>query len=175
MKQKAEAILANLIAEGLRAGAKWTNSRFAGITQIPTTNRGEVAEKFAAALLREIGYADAEQKDNRRGQWDVKAGGQTFEVKMASEDIGGAFQFNGIRYDTQYDLLLVVGVAPDDILFRVFQRRELIDLPLTPMAKGTSGTYKLTRRREQLLTIDEFENEARKFIDLSKATQKKSR
>ena len=163
MKERAEKILDEIIGAELAKPSKWRGTRFGGIKQIPNTNVGEVAEKFAAAMLCAAGYA-AEQKDNRRGQWDVKAGGKTFEVKGASEDVGGSFQFNGVRYDTKYDLLLVVGISPNDIWFRIYPRRDLMEMPLVPMAKGMAGSYKLTRRPKDLRPIGDFPAEAQKFI-----------
>ena len=164
MKERAEEILAEIIAGELAKPSKWRGSRFGGVKQIPSTNVGDVAERFAAALFREIGCDDAEQKSNRRGEWDIRVGGKTLEVKGASEDTHGNFQFNGLSYRPKYDLLLVVGIAPEDVLFRFYRRTELLDLPLVQMSKGSSGSYKLTRRRADLLPIADFPAEARKFV-----------
>ena len=161
MTEAAHKILARLLAE-MAPAQKWTGAKFAGIKAIANTNVGQVGERFAVEALRASGYAA--DSNPRRGQWDVRAGGKTMEVKCASEDVGGAFQFNGIRYDARFDLLLVVGVAPNDIWFRFYDRRDLSDLPLAAMAKGVAGSYKLTRRPGQLFPVADFPAEARKFV-----------
>lgn len=45
--------------------------------------------------------------------------GASFELKMATEDVHGSFQFNHIRYHRPYDALLCLGIAPENILFDV--------------------------------------------------------
>ena len=162
MEEQAHAILIRLLAE-MTPHSKWTDAKFAGIKAIANTNVGQVGERFALEALGALGYA-AEANPSPRGEWDIRADGKTMEVKCASEDVGGSFQFNGVRYDTRYDLLLVVGVAPDDILFRFYRRRELLAMTLVPMAKGVAGSYKLTRRPTQLFPIGEWAAQAHEFI-----------
>ena len=77
---------------------------------------------------------------------------------MASEDISGNFQFNGIRYDTRYDFLCVLGISPDQALFNIYPRSELLNLTLVSMQKGANASYKLTRKKSELLDLSEFPN-----------------
>ena len=162
MKERALKILDDLLGR-FNIAAKWEGARFGGIKIVGATNVGEIGEQFAVAMLDELGYA-AEQNPQKRGQWDIRTNGRTMEVKCASEDVHGCFQFNGVRYDTRYDYLLVVGVAPDAVYFRFYKRKDLMDFKMAPMAKGTSGSYKLSRRPAQLFPVAEFAGQAAKFL-----------
>lgn len=134
---------------------KWSSGRFRLIKALSTSHKGDIAEEFVVWLAKWHGF-DAEKHKSKRGQWDVRVAGVTLEVKVATEDIGGSFQFNGVRYDTKYDRLLVVGISPDRALFNIYLRRDLMDMPLVRMAKDTNSTFKLTRRAGQLLSLSEF-------------------
>lgn len=135
---------------------KWRDCPFEIAKLLSTTEKGNAVEDFAAQLLEQTGHADVERHHSRRGDWDVRAGKTTIEVKCATSDTSGNFQFNGIRYDTKYGLLLVVGIAPEAVLFNIYRRKELLDLTLAPMAKGTNAAYKLTRTEAQLRPIADF-------------------
>ena len=153
-----EELLASLIVKCLeksRVTKKWMHGRFKEIKQVSTTEKGDIAEEFAIELASSHGL-DAMPNISKRGEWDIKISGKKVEVKMASEDVHGNFQFNGIRYDTKFDILLVIGISPDGIFFETYKRRELIDMPLVAMAKKTNAAYKLTRRIDQLLSISDF-------------------
>ena len=162
MKKRALEILDRVLAQ-FGVAAKWEGSRFGSVKMVGATNVGQVGERFAVAMLADSGYK-AEQNPKRRDEWDIRANGKTMEVKCASEDVHGRFQFNGIRYDTRYDFLLVVGVAPETVWFRFYKRQDLMDFKMAPMARGTAGSYKLSRRPDQLFSIDKFADEAAKFI-----------
>ncbi len=77
---------------------------------------------------------------------------------MASEDVDGNFQFNGIRHDTKYDILCVLGIKPEQIYFNLYSISQLKNLQLTPMARGTSTLFKLTRTPALLLPITKFKS-----------------
>lgn len=125
MTEKALRILERLL-KSMGIAAKWDGARFRNIKMVGATNVGQVGEQFAVEMLCEAGY-EAEQNPQKRGEWDIRANGRTMEVKCASEDTNGGFQFNGVRYDTKYDFLLVVGISPESIHFRFYKRRELME------------------------------------------------
>ena len=161
--EKAGEIMSRLIsAKG--PPEKWRGAPFGGVKAIAPTNVGDVGEAFAVEALREIGYADAAKNPEPRGEWDISANGKTLEVKTASEDVSGVFQFNGVRYDTKFDLLLVVGIAPDAVHFNFYTRNNFADLTLVKMAKGIAGSYKLTRKKADLFPIGEFAEKCAEFL-----------
>lgn len=170
MKGPAEEILVKLIDSHAdkkpRWAEKWENAKFGGFKKIPSaTTRGSIGEQFAAKLLAQAGYMDVKEHPKRRGPWDICIGGKlTLEVKTASEDVGDGFQFNGLSYRPPYDILLLIGIQPEGVLFAFMPREQILKETLTPMSKGSSGSYKLARRRAQLLPIDKFAEEAAKFL-----------
>lgn len=81
-----------------------------------------IRRKYFAPFERicaESGFAcefplDAKGKRSKNAPWDIRVQGIKFELKTATEDVSGSFQFNHIRYHRAYDALLCVGVAPAD-------------------------------------------------------------
>lgn len=92
----------------------------------------------------------------------------TFEIKSATEDVSGSFQFNHIRHHRAYDALLCVGISPDDIYLGIWSKADIPPAKagnLVSMDKGSSATFKLTKRKHGLVPIDRFEQSIR---DLSR-------
>ena len=138
---------------------QWRGKRYSIVLDLPLTNRGDVAELFLKWLLEEKNGADAELHSSRRGPWDVKTLSDppiTLEAKCATLDVGGSFQFNGIRYDRCYDLLFALGIAPESVHVGLWRRSELLDLNMVAMAKGTNSSFKLSRRPADLYDPDEW-------------------
>lgn len=149
------AYLKKLIA-GSASPQKWAKGPFIGIKVLSPTEKGDIAEAFVAWLAQHHGLKAAPH-ESKRGEYDVMVAGKKLEVKMASEDVKGKFQFNGIRYDTKYDMLCVIGISPDDVRFNIYPKSEVTtDLTLVPMQKNTNATYKLTRKKSELLDLAEF-------------------
>ena len=85
--------------------------------------------------------------------------GRKFEVKTASEDISGAFQFNHVRLDRNYDYLLCFGIRPESLTFNAWKKGVLsegVAGTLVRMAEGQSVTHKLTKSPEQMRPIEEL-------------------
>lgn len=151
---------------------KWRDSPFKKIKHVSNTKVGAVGQDFVEALCRAIGF-DVEFPVNRAGQravqnpWDIKIEGKTFELKTATEDIGGNFQFNHVRYHRQYEAVLCIGIAPADILFDVWSKAEIttgLAGNLVSMEKGANASYKLTKRKTDLHPIDEFQDGLLAFL-----------
>ena len=151
------AYLAKLIADTVQGSPqKWAKGRLVGIKALSSTEKGNIAEAFVVWLARHHGL-EADPHESKRGEYDVMVAGKKLEVKMASEDVSGNFQFNGIRYDRKYDMLCVIGISPDDVRFNIYPKSEVTtDLTLVAMQKNTNATYKLTRKKSELLDLAEF-------------------
>ena len=148
--------LATLIDDYARSKSqRWDTGRFRAIKALSATEKGNIAEDFVRWLGEHNGF-EAERHRSRRGPWDVRVAGFTIEVKMATQDVNGAFQFNGIRYDYPADLIFVLGIAPDEVWFNLYARRDLFELTLVPMRKNANSDFKLTRTPEQLLAVGDF-------------------
>ena len=136
--------------------------------KISATKKGNIAEDFLEKTLRFIGYQNIEVKKGRRGDWDVSLENKVFfEVKIATEDIHSSFQFNGIRYDTQYTHLFCLGITPNDIKYLIVEKKLLGLCPykLVSMAKGSNSAFKLTQKLENLKKFAEFSDNIKRIIE----------
>jgi hypothetical protein len=98
--------------------------------------------------------------------WDIKIDDIEFELKTATEDVGGNFQFNHIRYHRPYQALLCLGVSPANLYFRVWSKADVATGKagkLVSMEKGANASYKLTKMPIQLHEINKFKSEIEKF------------
>lgn len=172
-RDKAAEIMRELIGKYLsKSNLVWEQGEFADIVRVEKGLRGEVGEDFVAEMLRFSGYADAAKETGRssrlqkKGAFDIRVAKQLVEVKTATMDVHGKFQFNGIKYNgnAPYDLLFVVGVAPDHVFFRIY-RKDAIPPNLPSMAKNTPGTHKLTLSRDEMFSVECFAEEAAKYLN----------
>jgi hypothetical protein len=127
---------------------KWSGSKFEAIKHLSTTHKGDFGEEFITDLLNEIGVK-AERINKGKGPFDVFAKPVTrLEIKLATEDTNGNFQFNGIKKDVGYDYVVCLGVSPNEMWFNIFSKEQCQDLT-TPMVKDGSDTFKLTATKSQ--------------------------
>lgn len=144
--------------------SKWDGAAFERIKHISNTQVGDVGQDFVSEICSRSGLALAlprtdEGQPRRQHPWDMKINGITFEVKTATEDVKNAFQFNHIRYHRQYDALLCIGISPNNIHFGAWLKSTVATGGagrLVTMDKGSSATWKLTKRATQLRPIGEF-------------------
>ena len=144
---------------------KWVNSSFEQIKRLSNTKVGDVGQDFVERLCGRLGFTcefptKADGGRSRISPWDVRIEGVAFELKTATEDVKGAFQFNHIRYHRPYDALLCIGISPESVSFAAWSKADVATEKaghLVPMDSGTSATYKLTKRAPQLRPIAEFE------------------
>jgi hypothetical protein len=100
-----------------------------------------------------------ESPESTQSPWDARIENITFEIKTATEDVSGKFQFNHIRHHRDYQILLVLGIAPDEILFNAWRKGDVVEGKagrLATMDKGSSATFKLTKKPAELLAITKF-------------------
>ena len=151
---------------------KWSLSRFEKIKRISNQKVGQVGQEFVEALCYEISF-EVEFPVNTTGQrttqspWDIKIEGITFEQKTATEDINGAFQFNHIRYHREYEAVLCIGITPEDVMFGVWSKADVVTGKagtLVSMEQGANASYKLTKRPPELYSIREFEDRLLTFL-----------
>lgn len=162
-RKKAEAFLIGLIKEvvdGAKNLAKWDKGKFVGIKPLAAGHKGKIIEKFAVYLAKQAGYK-ACPNPSPTGDYDIVIADKRVEVKCATEDVHGKFQFNGISHTKKYDFLLVVGVSPDSVGFNIYTKKETTKKATVPMAKTarkTAGTtYKFTHTLGQLYSIARFQ------------------
>ena len=159
----AQAILSNVLA-GYADADKWVGKPFEQIKRLSNTKVGDVGQDFVEKLCEELDFKYAfplnkKGKRTRNSPWDIRIEETRFELKTATEDVSGAFQFNHIRYHREYDALLCVGIAPSSILFGAWSKADVATGKaghLVSMEKSGSASHKLTKRPEHLRQINEF-------------------
>ena len=136
----------------------WEGSPLESFRQIANTNRGDIGEEFVLRYLQSFDIAIT-KGESRVLEWDLEIVGKRFEVKTASEDVGGSFQFNHVRLDRSYDYLLCLGVRPNAVLFNAWRKGEVsegVAGSLVRMAEGQSVTHKLTKKPADMHKIEDL-------------------
>ena len=145
---------------------KWIGSSFEKIKRLSNTKVGDVGQDFVEELCNELGF-DCEFPEttkkgtrSRQSPWDISIEDVTFELKTATEDVHGNFQFNHIRYHREYEALLCVGIAPNVVMFDAWSKADVSTGKaghLVTMDMGSSATFKLTKKMPDLRPITQFE------------------
>lgn len=173
----------NIFLEAIKNNAdnpKWNAGDFIGIKTVSNTKVGNIGLDFVEGLCKDLGipcdFPHRKDKQTRATQspWDIEINGVKFELKTATEDVGGSFQFNHIRYHRQYEAVLCLGVTPNDLWFGVWSKADVVTGKagnLVSMEKGANASYKLTKKPQQLMHITEFEKIMSKFIEDFKNTR----
>ena len=148
----------------------WRDSPLIGYRRLGNTNRGEIGEEFVSRFLAAHGI-DVE-RGSRTSQTDLRIGRLRYEVKTASLGASGTFQFNHVRLDRAYDLLLCLGVCPHDVVFRMWRKGAVAEGRagrLVRMAEGQAVTYKLTKKLDDMRDIAELPGEVLAALAQSEA------
>ena len=136
----------------------WAGAPLAEFRQVANTNRGDIGEEFVLRYLMQNGVAVV-KGGSRITSADIRILGKEIEIKTASEDTGGSFQFNHVRLDRKYDYLLCLGVRPAEIMFNAWTKGEVAEGRagnLVRMAEGQSVTFKLTKKPSAMRKIEEL-------------------
>jgi len=151
--------------------AKWQEGNFIGIKTVSNTKVGSVGQDFIEGLcsVLSIPCSFPLRPDGRRATqspWDIEIYDVKFELKTATEDTNGSFQFNHLRYHRPYDAVLCLGVTPNELYFGLWTKAEIATGKagkLVSMEKGANASYKLTKKPNLLYPIDVFEREIVRF------------
>ena len=136
----------------------WTNAPLESFRHVANTNRGDIGEDFVYRYLKQFGIPIVPSR-SRIQEWDFLIADKRFELKTASEDSSGSFQFNHVRLDRDYHYLLCLGIRPAEIMFGVWRKGEVSENVagrLVRMAEGQSVTYKLTKKPAAMRKIEEL-------------------
>ena len=135
----------------------WENSPVESYRYLGNTNRGEVGEEFVRQFLTNHGFKVS--NGNRTSKTDITIDEIPTEVKTASLGVNRTFQFNHVRLDRAYSILLVIGICPNEIVFGAWTKSDVEDGwagRLVPMAQDQRTTFKLTKRFDSLRPIEEL-------------------
>lgn len=160
------------ILQNVHDDDKWASAPFGKIRVIPNTKVGDVGQAFVQRICDEISFGykfptNSKGEVSRINDWDINIKGTTFELKTATEDVNGSFQFNHIRYHRNYDALLCVGIGPDYIVTEAWTKAEVSTKKagnLVSMDKGSSATWKLTKRKDELRPICDIKDVLSRII-----------
>lgn len=146
------------VIAGYANASKWTNAPLGAVKSLSNTHIGDIGQNFVEEWCRQLGLA-WESSGSRHSAWDARIAGITFEIKTATEDINGNFQFNHIRHHRQYQAILCLGIAPNAVLFDAWRKGDVAEGKagrLVTMDRGSSATFKLTKKRTDLRPVSEF-------------------
>lgn len=160
-----------LVLREFHNDSKWDGAVLGKIKTISNTKVGSVGQLFMERLCHQISVPctfPTNSKGNRATQssWDMEIAGIKFELKTATEDTTGKFQFNHIRYHRTYQGLLCLGISPSSLHFGVWSKGDVATGKaglLVSMEKGGNASYKLTKSPAQLYPIGCFQGEIEKF------------
>ena len=152
---------------------KWKDGDFIGIKTVSNTKVGSIGQDFIEGLCNYLSIPCnfPLRKDKSRttqSPWDIEINAIKFELKTATEDVNGSFQFNHIRYHRQYDAVLCLGVTPNEIYFGLWSKADVVTGKagsLVSMEKGANASYKLTKKPSNLIPISNFEQKIKDFTD----------
>lgn len=152
---------------------KWANAPFEGIKLVSNTAVGSVGQTFVRNVCDALGIDNeppvtAKGKEAYNSPWDLKIKNVTFEIKTASEDTRGRYQFNHVRLHREYHAMLCIGISPDNIYFQVWTKAQIATGgagKLTSMEKGGASDFKLSKSKSALLPIENFEATILSFIE----------
>ena len=152
--------------------SKWDNATFEQIKRVSNTKVGDVGQDFIEKISDIFGYEcvfplNNKGKRAKQSPWDIQIGGIKFELKTASEDVSGAFQFNHIRYHRPYQGVICLGISPNSIYFNIWSKAQITTGDaghLVSMEKGANASFKLNKKPKDLYPIDEFGSYLGSFI-----------
>ena len=151
--------------------SKWNEAVLAKIKIISNTKVGAVGQRFIEELCNQLSIPcsfpmNEEGERISQSPWDIKIMNIEFELKTATEDTSGHFQFNHIRYHRPYEALLCLGVSPANLYFGVWSKGDVTTGKagnLVTMEKGANASFKLTKAPGQLYEITHFQPVIEKF------------
>lgn len=117
MNSNLDNILTDLLAEVVLEDEpdQWENAVFKQIRKLQIDKRGSVGERFFLVSLTNLYHRRVEYRDGDQGDWDLKIGRMKFEIKTSSLDKNGKFQNEGLKKYGDYNGILFLGIAPNDI------------------------------------------------------------
>lgn len=155
------------IAKKHNVDSKWIDSKFGHIKYLGNTSKGQIGESFILQYCKELGFTVSDE-GNRLGTHDILINDKKVEIKTATEDVTGSFQFNHLRLDYQYEFVVCLGISPNKILFGIYTKSDLVTGKagnLVSMGAGQNSSFKLTKRCDVLLPIDQLKQKLDKFYE----------
>tara|TARA_B100001996_G_scaffold340066_1_gene293408 strand:- start:14 stop:574 length:561 start_codon:yes stop_codon:yes gene_type:complete len=157
-----------------RISDKWFNSDGTPKVNYPwkiadNTPKGDGGEEIVAGIFQwhydkvYAGYkVDVKVVGGDKGDYDVIITVAELditikiEVKTATEDSNGKFQWNGLKKGIDYDYAFGLGVRPDSFDFAMQSRQYLEETLTTNMSRDVKGSYKWSSTlRDNVMNLTE--------------------
>ena len=154
------------IARNHSVDSKWSDSIYESIKYLGNTSKGAIGESFVQEYASKLGFS-VSGEGNRLGSHDLTIEKQNVEVKTATEDVSGAFQFNHLRLDYKYSFIVCLGISPNRLLFGIWTKSQLATGDagnLVSMGKGQNSSFKLTKRNDKLYPITKFKDKLKEVL-----------
>lgn len=103
----------------------WENGIFKNQRKIQIDKRGSVGERFLAQSLMRLYPRRMSYNDGDQGDWDLKIGRRTFEIKTSTLDKSNKFQNEGLKPNGDYDGILFLGISPNIIYFNCIKKEDI--------------------------------------------------
>lgn len=156
------------LRERENSGGKWFNPDdspkknyiWKTASKTSTGDAGESTVRSALDYVLSIVYGNDVEvfiENKGKGDFDIKViipktnKVVKFEVKTATEDINGKYQFNSLKKNIDYDFAFLFGVGPEDYFFKIASHQYLCENLTTPMSKNVEGLYKLCTSQKRVL------------------------
>jgi hypothetical protein len=155
---------------------KWDSGDFRGIKTVSNTSVGSVGQHFIQSMCTAYGIEST--PPTKKMSWDLDINGTKFEIKTATEDINGGFQFNHFRLHRPYEAVLCLGVAPDELYFNAWSKQDVVmglAGVLVSMEKSANASYKLSKKKNNLHNIVYFEEVILALIKRIQEEKKRSK
>jgi hypothetical protein len=136
-------ILKRILTE---AQDKWLdeNSKYREYRNLQIDKRGSFGERFFAETLLKLYPRRIEYNDGDQGDWDLKINRIKFEIKTSSLDVSNKFQNEGLKRDGDYDGVLFLGIAPNNLYIKFIKKSD-IDFD-NLVVHSSTGTTRLHNR-----------------------------
>jgi|TARA_B100000035_G_C20781362_1_gene457009 hypothetical protein len=144
------------------------------------TPKGDAGEEIVGGIFKELyselyeGYTvKVDIVGAEKGDYDVIVTVEELditikiEVKTATLDSNGKFQWNGLKKGIDYDYAFGLGVRPDDYIFAIQSRKHLEDRLTTNMSRDVEGSYKWTSIKKDNIKVLNKENFTNRLEELS--------
>lgn len=87
------------------------------IQSLTNDAKGSFGQKFLVDGFKKNGYKSANDNDKNK-DWDIKLENYRIEVKTATLDVNNKFQHEGVHKTANYDLLIFLDIAPNQIFVK---------------------------------------------------------
>ena len=129
------------IAESDGIVQRWENKKYGDVQRITNPKKGDLGETLMKKWLEMSGYpCEILGRERKRGgnnvdllvDLDKDNKKERVEVKLASLDSQGKYQFNWIPIKSDYALISFLGINPDAIYLSIKTKEELVGYTKNP-------------------------------------------